>query len=428
MNINGKLIGIHIVRKNGNIEHNWLREPVNNTIVHSGIKHLLRYNGTDSMNCSIHSGSNRSSSNNCPFFERDYQTYYSGSSTGPHYGIFYQMGIGTGVSATTTDMTDLESPVQETYVRRNVFSGIPFTGTRLVDKGHFEFRITHNSVVVDTDCTVSEFALYGLINSSTRVMFCRVLIPSELRPHLTSGDSVAFTYSLDWYIPDDGGGRIADIGLVDQNGNALNFGAYTQCFMSTSQNASYGSFLNADSGPQLYGGMSLRFTGEDRRQNYNSDQGFCNFMLPWKVGAHEYSYTNVSSSTWVYVTVGCAFSSNKGLPTWGGTNANFVGNTPWPNAVYTYNGDNASSNLVLKGDKKISSYIEGTNYRDYSIRISNVSSSNFNMYYFRHCGMDYRFFKIENGSDVFQPIVINSGKTLELNFRFTINTGASGIR
>lgn len=419
--LSGKLIGIHINRKDGTVEHNWLRNPVHNTIVQSGIKHLLTYNGTQSIRSCLTYYTELSTL--CPFFGKYIETVsYSSSTIGPHYGVFWQMGIGTGTSITQSSMTDLEQPVQSSYVKRAVVAGIPYTGTRLIDKGHFEYRITHTSVEVENDCTISEFALYGLINSSTRVMFCRILIPSELRPQLSLGESVSFTYSLDWYIPDDNNGRIEDIGLLDSIGNPLNFGASTQFFMNMQQNTSYGQFFVTSSN-KLYGGVTLSDeTGEDVIGPYYStyDVAYCYIMLPWKY----FCDANVSSptNTWVYSNVGCAFTSNKSLPTYGGNNSQFVGNA-FSGATYIkYN--NSTS---LKGSRNVSNYIDGTNYRDYSIRISNISANPINIYYLRHCGMDYRFFKVENGEDVYQPIIIASGKTLELNFRWSVTTGNSGV-
>lgn len=434
INLNGNLIGIHITRKNGTVEHNWLREPVHNTVVYTGIKHLLKYNGTDNLIGVGYSGFAKYLN---PFF------VVGGTTTGgntfyPHEGIFNYMGIGTGTSITDVNMTTLEQPVSGTWIKKALTGSLPYTGVCMRDKGLYTCRVTHTSNPVSSDVTISEFGLFGKAAGSY-VMFSRVLIPASIRPVLNTGDSVSFTYEVELSIKDDGGGRIADIGLVDGVGNNLGYGALTSYVMCTSANCPNGSWMdNGGSYPREETGFFYNAQGG---RLYTSEYGTLKYdmsfiAVPWTLyfeiaglSLSSAAQATASCNQYIRAYVGGIRESSAALPTWGGNNAAFIQGTVTSGWVVTNGGNNPTSySGSYNSMKNLQAHLEGTNYRDYNIRIANISNSTRNIYNFRHCGMEYRFFKVVDGVDTPTPIQLGVGKILEFRFRWSINAVNNGIK
>lgn len=403
--LGGRIVGIHVVRRNGNVEYRWLapEEQPHNMIVQSGVKQMLCYNGTSSLQAGDYYTNGLT---HCCFFFESWGCN--------NRGIFYKMGIGTGTSATTSDMTDLESPIFDAatptlkhYSSPFLNGGKLFTGSFYDDFGKFRHRYTHYSVSPAETCVVSEFALFGMAGS-TDVMFCRVLIPQGLRPRLNPGDRVMFTYELCWDHSPRTVVDLGDLGLYDSIGNPLGICAenkFVPVFDNVNSYPTDSDFMaiNVESGKDTIG--SVVGTG--------AASGGYEYPV-WKINKGA-NYSCPAGQWSQRCSIALAWNASHDFPTTYGTSS-FSGATSF--------GESGN----YSGMKKISSYIEGTNYRDYSILLQNLSTSDYNMWYLRHHGQDYKFYKMVDGVKTYSPIVIPANKNLELNFRYTINVTAGGVR
>ncbi len=211
--LGGKLVGLGKVRKNGEMEFNWLEKPIKNRIVNSGLNYLLSYPDNNSW------FSNPTSTGSSTLGWRT-QPY---SSMSYLCGPLWNSSIGT--DATPTSFTDTALKAEVGGKSISVLPKGGYTGSQMLDFGVLNMRVTHNHNAVSQTTSVREIGWFGGTGgayntaSTNPVMFSRVVLDQPVV--LQEGEQLVATYQLDetWAYRDET--PITFFGLTDAEGNPL---------------------------------------------------------------------------------------------------------------------------------------------------------------------------------------------------------------
>lgn len=207
----GYIVGIGINHADSTEEFTWLETPKHNRITSVGLDHLLCCEGN------VSGGYTKTDSNALTAL---WLGQINASNT--RYGALHFCKIGTGSKATSFEDTDLQNPV--TSYTSTLRTGEPFTGTKVINDGEYQLRVTHVAEKVTTDTIIKEVGLFGRYGSGDDIvypMFARIVLDSPIK--LSAGDALTFTYELHVQLASVTAETGTFMDLLDDVGEPLNY-------------------------------------------------------------------------------------------------------------------------------------------------------------------------------------------------------------
>lgn len=256
--LEGYIVGLGKIKKDGTEIFNWLDEPKHNRIVSTGLDHLMCYDGNIS----------GFFTSNTPVPTEP--AMWLGNLNN-HYGALSFCKIGTGKNETEFTDTDLQSPVGT--ISNTFKTGEPFCGTKCNDEGNYVLRVSHISNPVPTACKIWEVGLFGQYGEGSykvNPMFARIKLDKGIE--LNAGERLIFTYDLHIVYADVEPVEDEDFcGMLDSVGEPLKYSRKAYFKFSKVNESKYSDRLLRD----LY----ITKFGEEAGYNSNTENNYF-FRLP----------------------------------------------------------------------------------------------------------------------------------------------------
>lgn len=394
--LTGQLIGLAKRKKDGLIDtiHEVGTIAIKNTIVQSGIKHLLCYNGSNTDGATDYTTS-------------DTGTYIRGyiignlrinSTNTLHHGILSYASYGSSNATTNISMTDLVD--RRITQNDNRITGSPYTCMNIYNWADFSYVVTHELLNNTGDShIVREVGWHGRYGSSPieYPLFSRVILPEEIT--ILDGESLRVTYELRFTLPTSVE-NILDMGItgypIGAQKRSVFRGNVSNNLFTTS--AAINTFTHINS------------FGVESSGNASSSQN-SPYLFPFT--AH-LSTGSGSLTTYHNTRIMVSNTPNKTFPPLGGADSQMLSSTITKNGIY---------------EQSFIDYIDGNNFRDFRKSAGHMWPSltvggSIDIWYLSDSGYAYRFGDFDaNMNFTPRPLVKGSNQRLTLITRTTISTG-----
>ena len=218
--LNGMVVGIGKVHKDGSKDFNWLDKPIHNKIVRGGLDYLMTFNGSNS---ALKEGPTwrGSSTGYVIYYNRWRRTEATESSYSNYSGCLQYLAVGTSGDPSSFDDTSLHSQIG-TYNDEVPFRNAPYNGTNFdVDTNTIQLRITLQSVEMDDSYSIREVGWHGkYYNQAVYPMFSRVVLPVPVTLEVGERLIVCYQININEYSAEHDVSSFFT-GLFDSEGNAL---------------------------------------------------------------------------------------------------------------------------------------------------------------------------------------------------------------
>jgi len=222
--IEGHLVGIGKIHKDGSQDFRWLEKPIHNRIVSTGLDHLLTLNGNQT---TINSDSFEYDSPYPDFNPAFVYIWYGrgknrNNASNARCGVVHFASYGT--SDDPTDFNDTELHNRIGGYSSAVIAGPGYFGTQIPSYGKIKLRFTHKHTSAPNHLYVKELGwFYDIIdaNPADYRMFSRVVLdyPYELQ----EGEQLITSYEISITLDSTTITGNSFFGLFDRDGNPLQY-------------------------------------------------------------------------------------------------------------------------------------------------------------------------------------------------------------
>lgn len=400
--LEGFLVGIGKVRKDGSVEYRELEKPIHNQIVRTGLNLML-----DDFSSYYYGQSNWLHASTKSLW----CWYYSNDTTGNpgNVGPLTFCSFGTDSTATNVEtQTNLNALVERYFTKYlPAVSGNnwPYWGTTEFTPGTMSMRVSHKSSAVSSTTNVNEIGYWGAKKANatwssgvTYRLFSRIVLPTAYT--LEAGESLITTYQLNCSFGDYQTTSGNFFGLLDSEGNPLKYQSRRVMY----HNGFY------------WGIPHISTIGLGVCCNNNTTWPTPGSWIQMPIGfTGTPAIFHLEASNWVQTVNRIGYSlTDKEIPAWGTAESGLT--------------DRTISGAADRDIGSTKDFVAGTNYREGNIVLPNFwplmsnPTDYVDIHYLNIAGVAYRFGYDNGGTWVPQAWRKYGNQTVNMTFRTTLST------